>query len=102
MQGWCAHRGNLMSRYVLIVSFLWSNVLFAAPAPPKGAPAAAGEKVSPEEQQKRKDWRDSMLKKPAPKKGCFNAAYPKTDWQETPCVAAPNIPAYPRHGPRPA
>src|SRR5438270_5007194 len=69
--------------------------------PPKSATAAAEEQVSPEERQKRKDWGDQMLRKPAPKKGCFDAAYPSTEWKEVPCVKAPNIPSIPRHGPRP-
>jgi hypothetical protein len=43
-----------------------------------------------------------MIRKPAPKKGCFEAVYPSTEWNEVPCVKAPNIPAPPRHGPRPA
>jgi len=82
----------------------------ASQAPSKASPkkptataaAAAEEQVSPEEKKKRKDWKDSMLRKAAPKKGCFNAAYPSTEWKEAPCVKAPNIPAIPRHGPRPA
>jgi hypothetical protein len=82
----------------------------ASQAPPKAsakkpAATAAGtpdEQVPPEEKRKRKDWSDSMQRKAAPKKGCFNAAYPSTEWKEVPCVKAPNIPAPPRHGPRPA
>ena len=79
------------------------------PGAPKSAqPAAAAtpppvtEQISPEEIKRRQDWNKSMMQKPVPKKGCFNAAYPKTEWQEVPCVKAPNIPAIPRHGPRPA
>jgi hypothetical protein len=96
----------------LLIGLLSSHASLAQPKdPPKApqkpgaaadAPAAANEKVTPEEAKKRQDWRDQMLKKPAPKKGCFNAAYPKTDWQEVPCGTAPNIPAGPRKGPRPA
>jgi hypothetical protein len=76
----------------------------ATSAKPTDAAAPAPESVqtSPEEAKKRKDWKDSMLRKAAPKKGCFNAAYPSTEWTEVPCVKAPNIPAPPRHGPRPA
>src|SRR6476659_6614230 len=75
----------------------------ASPKKPTAtAAAAAEEQMSPEEKKKRKDWKDSMLRKAAPKKGCFNAAYPSTEWTEVPCVKAPNIPAPPRHGPRPA
>lgn len=58
--------------------------------------------MSIEEKKKRHDWKDSMVRKAAPKKGRFNAAYPSTEWKEVPCVKAPNIPAPPRHGPRPA
>jgi hypothetical protein len=80
----------------------------APKAPPQATPkkptaaAAAEEQVSPEEKKKGKDWNDSMLRKAAPKKGCFNAAYPGTEWKEVACVKAPNIPTPPRHGPRPA
>ncbi|MGH8215951.1 MAG: hypothetical protein ACREPZ_09700, partial [Rhodanobacteraceae bacterium] len=58
--------------------------------------------LSPDEKKKRKDWKDSMLRKPGPSNGCFNAAYPSKEWKEVPCVKAPNIPALPRHGPPPA
>ena len=70
--------------------------------PAAKAAAAAQEEVSPEEKRKRKDWALSIHKKPAPKKGCFTVAYPSTEWKEVACVKAPNIPAIPRHGPRPA
>jgi hypothetical protein len=95
----------------LLFGLLYALAPSAAPqAPPKASPkkptataaAAAEEQVSPEERQRRKDWKDSMVRKAAPKKGCFNAAYPSTEWKEVPCVKAPNIPAPPRHGPRPA
>jgi hypothetical protein len=87
----------------LLIALLYAHASFAAPQPPPKpkAPAAANEQVALEEAKRRKGWSDSMLKKAAPKKGCFNAAYPKTEWQEVPCVAAPNIPMIPRHGPRP-
>ena len=74
-----------------------SAALEAASSPPPTT-----EQTSPEMAKKRKDWAMSMHKKGAPKKGCFNAAYPSTEWKEVPCVKAPNIPAVPRHGPRPA
>src|SRR5262245_29847545 len=68
---------------------------------PKPAATAAVEKVSPEEARQRKEWSLSMMKKPAPPKGCFTAAYPRTEWQAVQCRPAPNIPMIPRHGPRP-
>ncbi|MGB8901382.1 MAG: hypothetical protein WCC90_20050, partial [Methylocella sp.] len=36
-----------------------------------------------------------------PKKGCFKATYPKTEWEEVPCATAPNRPYPPARGPRP-
>lgn len=97
----------------LLFGLLYALVPSAAPQTPHPvspkkpaatATAAAGseEQVSPEERQKRNDWNDSMMRKAAPKKGCFNADYPSTEWKEVPCVKAPNIPAPPRHGSRPA
>jgi hypothetical protein len=102
---------KMLRSSAVLIGILYSLPSFAAPKeppkPPPKAPGAAGataaeEQVSPEEKKKRKDWKDTMLRKPAPKKGCFNAAYPSTEWKEVPCVKAPNIPAPPRRGPRPA
>jgi hypothetical protein len=45
------------------------------PHPPATAP-------KPEE---RKAWNARMLKVPAPKNGCFTAAYPDTEWREVEC-----------------
>jgi hypothetical protein len=70
-----------------------------AVAQPTAVPA--NQQLSPEEAQRRKDWEKGMHLKPVPKQGCFQAAYPKTDWEEVPCVAAPPLPQVPRHGPRP-
>jgi hypothetical protein len=95
----------------LLFGLLYALAPSAAPqAPPKASPkkptapaaAATEEQLSPEEKKKRKDWNDSMLRKAAPKKGCFNADYPSTEWKEVPCVKAPTFPAPPRHGPPPA
>jgi hypothetical protein len=94
----------------LLFGLLYALALSVAPqAPPKASPkkptataaAAAEEQVSPEEAKKRKDWALSMHKKAAPKKGCFNAAYPSTEWKEVPCGPAHHIPMVPRRGPRP-
>jgi hypothetical protein len=90
---------------ILMMGLLYPQASSAQPKEPPttGAPKAeaAGEQVAPEEMQRRKDWNKSMLRKAAPKKGCFKVDYPKTDWQELQCVPAPNIPMVPRHGPRP-
>src|SRR5262245_30557636 len=60
------------------------------PKPPAASATAGAEQpVSPEEKRKRKEWNDSMLRKPVPKKGCFNAAYPSLEWKEVACVAPP-------------
>jgi hypothetical protein len=37
----------------------------------------------------REAWRKSMERTPLPKKGCFNASYPSTEWKEVPCATAP-------------
>jgi hypothetical protein len=71
------------------------------PPKPTAAAATQEEQVSPEEKKKRKDWNDSMLRKAAPKQGCFKAIYPSTDWKEVKCVAPPKHPALPKFGPRP-
>jgi hypothetical protein len=73
---------------------------FASFATPQEPPKSDAQ-VSAEEAARRKDWSYSMLKKSAPKKGCFSTGYPKAEWQEVPCKAAPNIPMIPRRGPRP-
>jgi hypothetical protein len=91
---------RIIAALILILSA--AAIAFMAASPHAVAQPPANQQLSPEEKQKRKDWHDSMLRKPAPKNGCFNAAYPNTEWQEVPCVAAPNIPSIPRHGPRPA
>ncbi len=94
----------------LLFGLLYALTPSAAPqVPPKVSPkkpaatatAAAEEQVSPEEKKKRKDWNDSMLRKAAPKQGCFKATYPSADWKEVKCVAPPKHPALPRFGPRP-
>ncbi|WP_437587873.1 VWD domain-containing protein [Sorangium sp. So ce1000] len=73
----------------------------AKPQAPTAAEAPAQE-VSPEEIQRRKDWNKSMMRRPVPKKGCFTAAYPTTEWQAVPCAPAPLFPQPPRHGPPPS
>lgn len=46
-------------------------------------------------------WHKSMKKTPLPRHGCFMATYPSTEWQETKCTAAPNIPFAPKVGSAP-
>jgi hypothetical protein len=50
----------------------------------------------PDEQAaKREAWRKAMARVRLPKKGCFKASYPNTEWQEVPCTTAPLIPFQP-------
>ena len=53
------------------------------PNPNQGAPEAR-----PSEKQLRANWRQLMLKTPAPKAGCYTSAFPSTQWQEAPCSSA--------------
>lgn len=62
------------------------------PAPASTQPAAATTQRPNEEATKLTTWRKSMARVPLPKKGCFRASYPNTQWQEVPCVKAPSIP----------
>lgn len=36
-------------------------------------------------------WHKAMAKTPLPKKGCFHVSHPATTWEETPCVAPPDV-----------
>ena len=96
---------------VLLLGFFSTVASLAAPKlPPQARPnkpaasatVGAEEQVSAEEKRKRKDWNDSMLRKPAPRKGCFKADYPSTEWTEVTCGKGKQFPAIPRHGVRPA
>src|SRR5262245_13752585 len=35
-------------------------------------------------------WRKAMVRVPLPKKGCFRASYPATEWQEVACAKPPD------------
>ena len=63
-----------------------------APASKEPAPAAAAPAEIRPAPAELKAWRKSMAKVPVPKKGCFTATYPKTEWQQVPCVTPPNRP----------
>ncbi len=64
-----------------------------APAPPAKSPDAGT--------LGREAWRALMARTPRPKKGCFTAAYPDTQWKEVPCTTAPRRPYQPAGGPGP-
>ena len=98
-------------RAMLLFGLFYALVPFAAPqTPPQSSPnkpaatttGTTEEQVSPEEKRKRVDWNDSMLRKAAPKNGCFTADYPIAEWKQVPCGTGPQFPAIPRRGPRPA
>ena len=48
--------------------------------------------LSVEERAARSAWRSTLIRKPAPRQGCFHLTYPNTEWQEAPCRDAPNVP----------
>src|SRR5437660_9189355 len=105
----CEDYTKVFRKLMILTAVSIFTALFSscATAPQPGATATATATPTParqlsEEEKQRKGWGDQMLRKPAPKKGCFDAAYPSTEWKEVPCVKSPNIPAIPRHGPRPA
>ncbi len=67
----------------------------------KSKAASETQKPSPEELARQEAWRKLMMLSPKPKQGCFKATYPKTEWQEIPCIEAPPYPMTPRSRPRP-
>jgi len=71
------------------------------PKPAGATSASAGEPVTAEEAKKRQEWNLSMLSKEAPRRGCFTAAYPDSEWREVACAPAHDVPMVPRNGPRP-
>ncbi len=50
---------------------------------------------------KQEAWRRNLRQVPLPRKGCFTAVYPKTEWKEERCVRAPNRPQPPARGGNP-
>jgi hypothetical protein len=72
-------------------------------APPinEGAPNKQPAPAATAESRSREAWHATMSQTPTPKKGCFTASYPNTEWQEVPCTTAPPYPMPPRRGPRP-
>ncbi|MGA2132486.1 MAG: Ig-like domain repeat protein [Bryobacteraceae bacterium] len=50
------------------------------------------------DQEARTAWRKSMSRTALPKKGCFQASYPSTEWREVPCKAPPSYPLPGRGG----
>lgn len=78
----------------------------AAQSQPQPAPNAAqganqDAQVSPLLLQQHEAWRKSMVWTQRPKKGCFIATYPETQWNEVPCVTPRPVPFGPKSGARP-
>jgi len=48
------------------------------------------------DQEARRVWRESMSRRPLPKKGCFKSSYPSTEWQEVPCAPTSPYPNPPQ------
>src|ERR1051326_1570175 len=104
-------KGRLLrlATLILIVVSMVAGYAVAQPQPqlqPKPLPKI-GEgpkspvKASPILLKQREAWRKSMVRSPRPKKGCFVATYPQTNWKEVPCVTPEPIPFRPHQGPRP-
>jgi hypothetical protein len=81
-----------------LVSGLMSYfVARAQPTEPTPAPSAATQ-PSAEEAAKREAWRATIARTLVPKKGCFTALYPNTEWQEAPCGPPSPYPNRPHGG----
>jgi hypothetical protein len=81
---------------VSLLSGLFPSRATSAPpeTPTQTQPAAAPSATtqpSVEEVAKRNAWRKKMLQTPRPKKGCFAATYPQTEWREVPCQTPPHL-----------
>jgi hypothetical protein len=94
----CRRIGN-KAFVVLVAAGLGSGFLsIAASAQQPVAPAATAPSslsavephlLSQRERQKRDEWQRSILRIPAPKKGCFSSSYPSLVWHEVPCGPPP-------------
>jgi hypothetical protein len=86
---------------VCLVSQLFNSLAAAAQGetPPAKRPASSSTPDATARLPSAKSleaWRASIRRTPAPKKGCFTAAYPATEWKEVPCVTPPGLPYPPR------
>ncbi len=61
------------------------------------SPQTTTQQATAPESESVKAWRKAMARKPLPKKGCFHADYPSTEWKEVPCTKALPRP-YPPQG----
>jgi hypothetical protein len=65
---------------------LLSSPAWCGDSPPSPQPAVQLDRGS------REAWRKSMSRAPSPRKGCFKASYPSTEWQEVRCATATPYP----------
>ncbi len=86
----------LLTAACLLSALLSSSISQAQHPPPRD-----NQKVSREEWKLRETWRTAMAQLPLPKKGCFEASYPSSEWREVSCTTAPGYPLVPKRGPRP-
>jgi hypothetical protein len=61
------------------------------PSPPPTATSGRPE-AQPLAKLLRENWRQLMLRTPAPNAGCYTSAFPSTTWQETRCSTEPARP----------
>jgi hypothetical protein len=89
----------------LLSGLLWGSATAAETGTPSSkepaAPTLATAKLSPEEAAKQKAWHESLSQAPLPKKGCYEASYPDTQWREVLCKPVPLKPYLPTRGSRP-
>jgi hypothetical protein len=85
---------GIMAIASLLLGLLLSFAASAQPTEPGPA------RVSPPTKESLEAWRATMSRIPKPKEGCFKATFPKTEWQEVPCVTPPERPYPPARGPR--
>jgi hypothetical protein len=92
------HAGVRIGLGVIVVVGQLSGLLSSRASSAQTEAAASKEPTSTAEAARREAWREEMARKPLPRKGCFNATYPKAEWQEAPCAAAPPYPQGPAGG----
>ena len=97
-------RGRAPSALVAIIAACLVSQLclpFAAAAQGETPPAQPPPSSTKLPTKSLETWRASIRHTPAPKKGCFTATYPSTDWKEVPCVTPPGLPYPPTRRPGP-
>jgi Bacterial Ig-like domain (group 3) len=78
---------SLLSGFVLPFPPLMAQTSTHPPPAPTEQDASPSQASTQVPAADRETWRKSMSRHPLPKKGCFKASYPRTEWQEVPCMA---------------